>query len=166
MIINWPFIHVSFCQFSLFNLLQPYRTFYWYIQNFGKCLNWVQTGLISDSASSFSTYSRNRMTIWRERTPQTDHIFKMFAIQIWIFFAAFNVERGKLSLLRRTSANVALQTYVMSLRVGAALAQHSAAAAAIGSSQAGYPEDAPLRADLLLSMRSLRGEVFEGLWFL
>lgn len=54
----------------------------------------------------------------------------------------------------------------MSLSVGAALAQHSGAEAAIGSSQPGYPEEAPLRADLLLSMRSLRGEVFEGLWFL
>lgn len=82
------------------------------------------------------------------------------------FFAAFNVERGNLSLLRRTSANVAIQTYVMSPIVWAALAQCSTAAAAIGSSQPGYPEEAPLRADLLLSMRSLRGEVFEGLWFL
>lgn len=54
----------------------------------------------------------------------------------------------------------------MSLSVGAALAQHSGAEPAIGSSQPGYPEEAPLRADLLLSMRSLRGEVFEGLWFL
>lgn len=81
-------------------------------------------------------------------------------------FSAFNVEHRNLSLLRRTSANVALQTYVMSLSVGAALAQHSGAEAAIGSSQPGYPEEAPLRADLLLSMRSLRGEVFEGLWFL
>lgn len=79
---------------------------------------------------------------------------------------ALNVEHGNLSLLRRTSANVALQIYVMSLSVGAALAQRSSTAVVIGSSQPAYPEEAPLRADLLLSMRSLRGEVFEGLCFL
>lgn len=54
----------------------------------------------------------------------------------------------------------------MSPSVGAALAQRRSSEAAIGSFQPGYPEEAPLRADLLLSMRSLRGEVFEGLWFL
>lgn len=71
-----------------------------------------------------------------------------------------------LSLLRRSSANVALQIDVMSLSVEAALARHSGTTAVIGSFLPAYPEEAPLRADLLLSMRSLRGEVFEGLWFL
>lgn len=66
----------------------------------------------------------------------------------------------------RTSAEVALQIYVMSLSAGAALAQCSSAGVVIGFLQPAYPEEAPLRADLLLSMRSLRGEVLEGLWFL
>lgn len=79
------------------------------------------------------------------------------------FFPAFNVEGVNLSLLRRTSAIVALQTHVMSRSVGTALAQRGSTGA---SDWLPYPEEAPLRADLLLSMRSLRGEVFEGLWFL
>lgn len=54
----------------------------------------------------------------------------------------------------------------MSLSVGAALAQRGGSALVIGSFQPAYPEEAPLRADLLLSMRALRGEAFEGLWFL
>lgn len=89
----------------------------------------------------------------------------MFAIQISFFssLAAFDVESGKPS-----AAIAALQTYVMSLGffrggVDTALA---AWRLRLAPPEPGYPEEAPLRADLLLSMRSLRGKVFEGLWFL
>lgn len=42
----------------------------------------------------------------------------------------------------------------------------AAAGVVIGSVPSWYPEKAPLRAEILLSMRSLREEVVEGLWVL